>query len=143
MSTVGSVSPTGSQPSQPTSDQTTPVQSLGLPPAILAEAASINTINAELVSSQWGLDPAAVSGMYGGSAQSGGLFGNTDLLPLLTTLTQSTAEQALTLIGLKPVLPYGGATNSPSNATAASAQPADESSSANGVIIDPLWGARA
>ena len=46
-------------------------QKAGLPPTDLAQAASVNTINAELVASQWGIDPATVSGVFGGASQTG------------------------------------------------------------------------
>jgi MFS family permease len=63
----------------------------GLPPANLALAASINTVNAELVSSQWGIDPSTIGGVYGSADQSGDLFSGVALLPLLTNLTHADA----------------------------------------------------
>jgi hypothetical protein len=79
---------------------------LGLPPANLAKAASVNTLNAELVSSQFGIDPASVSGVYGGAAaSSGSLFADDNLLPLLQSLSSATAAQALALIGVQTPTP--------------------------------------
>lgn len=92
----------------------------GLPPVQLAQAASTNTVNAQLVSSQWGIDPAAVGGVYGGAAESGGVFAGTALLSLLTTLSHATAEQALALIGVRAPTPGGArAAASATSATAA------------------------
>ncbi len=130
------------------------VAQLGLPPAILAKAASVNTLNAELVSSQFGVDPASVSGVYGGAAaDSGGLFAGDTLLPLLQSLSPATAEQALALIGVQT--PTSG--NASGGTSAAAATPAtttqaaskaflDQAASTSGSgpkVIDPLWGTTA
>jgi hypothetical protein len=123
----------------------------GLPPANLARAASANTVDAELVSSQWGIDSAAVGGLYGGGADSGGLFAGTSLLPMLTNLSHATAEQALALIGVQTPRPSGSAgatsgTTAPGSTASATAQnqaalaPAASSGSSAGTLVDPLWG---
>ena len=125
--------------------------SSGLPPVNLAAAASTNTLNAQLVSSQWGIDPASVSGVYGGAAASdGGLFSGTSLLPLLTSLTRSNAEQALSLIGVKTPKPGTAAATTATGTPAADAaaqvkatlDQAAATSSAP-MVIDPLWGRSA
>jgi hypothetical protein len=123
----------------------------GLPPASLARAASANTINAQLAASQWGVDPASVSGVYGGAAASGGLFSGDSLLPLLTTLTHANAAQALALIGVKTPTPGSGAASTApaavntayaasaaANSPSALAQAAASSSAP--MVVDPLWG---
>jgi hypothetical protein len=128
-------------------------QKLGLPPVGLASAAATNTINAQLVSSQWGIDPAAVSGVYGGAAQSAGLFAGDTMLTLLQTLSSADAEQALTLLGIgnfSPSPDSGGspapksatAANAATNAAAAAAVPSSGGSDV-GTTVDPLWGVRA
>ena len=120
----------------------------GLPPLNLVSAASANTLNSELVSSQWGIDPAAVSGVYGGAAESGGLFAGTSLLPLLTTLTRANAEQALSLIGVQAPTPSNGAgagSNTASATTGQSASALDQSAARSSapMVVDPLWGRSA
>jgi hypothetical protein len=80
-------------------------QKAGLPPTGLAQAASVNTVNAELVASQWGIDPASVGGVYGGAAESAGIFEAGNLLPLLRSLSPATAERALALIGVQTPTP--------------------------------------
>jgi hypothetical protein len=124
----------------------------GLPPVNLVGPASANTLNAELVSSQWGIDPASVSGVYGGAAEDGGLFSSLSLLPLLSSLTHGNAEQALSLIGVQT--PTSGtntaaAATSPAATIAAATTPtattlsqAAASSSAP-MVVDPLWGRSA
>jgi hypothetical protein len=125
---------------------------LGLPPVGLASAAATNTINAQLVSSQWGIDPAAVSGVYGGAAQSGGLFAGDTILALLQTLSSANAEQALTLLGIGSFSPSPDSGGAPApksaaaaNAAAAAAAAAVPSSGGSdvGTTVDPLWGVRA
>ena len=124
-------------------------QKLGLPPAGLASAAATNTINAQLVSSQWGIDPAAVSGLYGGAAQSGGLFAGDTMLTLLQTLSSANAEQALTLLGIGSfsTSPDSGGSPAPksaaANAAAAAAAVPSSGGSDVGTTVDPLWGVRA
>jgi hypothetical protein len=122
----------------------------GLPPVNLAGAASTNTLNAQLVSSQWGIDPAAVSGVYGGAAASdGGLFSGASLLPLLTSLTRANAEQALSLIGVKTPTPGGGnATTAAANDAATTGQSKtalDQTATGSSapMVVDPLWGRSA
>ena len=132
---------------------TAALSAAGLPPVLLAEAASRNTLNSELVSSQWGIDPAAVSGVYGGAAEDGGLFSGDMLLPLLANLTHATAEQALALIGVQTPTPGGAKTAASGTAdtssaatTAAQSQAAlagAASGSTAGMIVDPLWGRSA
>jgi hypothetical protein len=123
----------------------------GLPPVSLARAASANTVNAELASSQWGVDPASVGGVYGGAAASGGLFSGDSLLPLLTTLTHANAAQALALIGVKTPTPGSGAAsttpaavNTAYTAAAAANNPSAlaqaAASSSAPMVVDPLWG---
>jgi hypothetical protein len=125
----------------------------GLPPVELARAASNNTIHAQLVSSQFGVDPATVSGVYGGAAESGGLFGGASLLPLLATLSRANAEQALALIGVQTPK-RGGAESAPSGSTSADAATAGSpqsqttlaqmaSGSSAPMVVDPLWGRSA
>lgn len=123
----------------------------GLPPANLALAASINTVNAELVSSQWGIDPSTMAGAYGGAGQSGDLFSGVALLPLLTNLTHANAEQALALLGINTPTP--GATSTAAVPTAAGSSTsiaasqfahAQAASAPSGpTVVDPLWGRSA
>ena len=129
---------------------------LGLPPAALAQAASANTVNAALVASQWGIDPASVGGVYGGGA-AGGLFSGDNLLPLLQSLSPATAEQALALIGIDVPQPSAGAgqvasytgTGKAPTTTAQAISPAGQAlldqaaSSSAPAIVDPLWGRTA
>lgn len=134
----------------------TQAQKLGLPPAGLAAPTATNTINAQLVSSQWGIDQAAVSGVYGGAAASGGgLFSGDALLAVLRTLPAANAEQALALLGIQTSSPssssVAAATAKPAakdtvaaaayNATSATA--ASSGGSDVGTTVDPLWGVRA
>ncbi|MGD0020072.1 MAG: hypothetical protein ABSD62_12525 [Candidatus Limnocylindrales bacterium] len=133
------------------------VSKLGLPPDGLAQAASANTVNAELVSSQWGIDPASVSGTYGGAGQSGGLFANDNLLPLLESLSPATAEKALALIGIRRPTPGSGSGQAAAyvaagpvpTTTARAISPAGQAmldqaaSSSAPVVVDPLWGRTA
>ena len=136
----------------------TDVSKLGLPPSGLAAAASANTVNAELVSSQWGIDPASVSGVYGGAAaDSGGLFAGDNLLPLLQSLSPATAEQALALIGIETPKPGSGSAAAATNAapgaapttTAQALSPAGQAmlnqaaTSSAPMVVDPLWGRTA
>ena len=126
---------------------------LGLPPASLAKAASVNTLNAELVSSQFGVDPASVSGVYGGAAaSSGGLFADDNLLPLLQSLSPSTAAQALALIGVQTPTPgsassTASATSAATSTSQAAAQAyldqAASTSDSTPRVVDPLWGVQA
>jgi hypothetical protein len=123
----------------------------GLPPANLAAAASMNTLNAQLLSSQWGVDPASVSGVYGGAAASdGGLFASASLLPLLTSLTRANAEQALSLIGVTTPTPGTAAatttTGTTADATTAQGKATLDQAAAGSsapMVIDPLWGRSA
>ena len=117
-----------------------------MPPVGLAAAAATNTVNAQLVSSQWGIDPAAVSGVYGGAAESGGLFAGDTLLTLLQTLSAANAEQALALLGIQTPSPSSGnvASSAKPAANAAAAASAQSSGGADvGTTVDPLWGVRA
>lgn len=122
---------------------------LGLPPAALAQAASANIVNAALVSSQWGIDPASVSGVYGGAAQSGGLFASDNLLPLLQSISRATAEQALALIGIQTPTPGSARAGAASYAAAQAisstgqATPGQSASGSGPVVVDPLWGRTA
>lgn len=127
---------------------------LGLPPAYLAQAASVNTLNGLLVSSQFGVDPASVGGVYGGAAaNSGGLFAGDTLLPLLQSLSPATAAQALALIGVQTPTPSGAssATSAATGTTASTSQAAsqaylDQAASTSGstpTVVDPLWGVKA
>jgi hypothetical protein len=156
MDAMGSVGTSGSQAVQAVQANTTaartPVTDLGLPPANLAQAATTNTINAALVSSQWGIDPSTVGGVYGGAGESGGLFAGDTLLPLLTNLTHANAEQALALMGISTPTP--GTANSPTPASAAAgsstsaaasqlAQAQAASGPSGPAIVDPLWGRSA
>jgi hypothetical protein len=129
------------------------VAKLGLPPVGLSRAASTNTVNAQLVSSQWGIDPASVSGVYGGAAAATStLFAGDNLLPLLQSLSPATAERALTLIGIKTPTPGSVASTTPAEAAATKAQAAtaasqaflDQASAGSApTVIDPLWGKSA
>jgi hypothetical protein len=129
----------------------TQAQKLGMPPVGLAAAAVANTINAQLVSSQWGIDPGAVSGVYAGAAASGGLFSGDTLLALLQTLPAANADQALPLLGIETPSPSSigaaMAAKPTANANAASADAAAAAQSAGGAdvstTVDPLWGVRA
>jgi hypothetical protein len=145
MSSIASVNPTASQTSQsaPTSQAASAdsaVAALGLPPAGLAQAASVNTVNAQLVSSQWGVDPASVSGVYGGSAQNGSaLFASAELLPALAGMSRANAEQSLALFGIQTPKVGGGSADAQASSTAVA--PPDSASGA--AIVDPLWGKSA
>lgn len=156
MTTIGSATSSASQAVQAaqanTAAATTRTQAApsGLPPVNLARAASTNTVNAALVSSQWGIDPTAVAGVFGGAAESGGLFSGDTLLPLLTNLSHANAEQALTLIGVQTPKPGNGtATQSTASSTTAPAKPSQSalaqaaSSSSAPMVVDPLWGRSA
>jgi hypothetical protein len=159
MAAIGSVGSSGVQTAQAVAaaqanvvaevDQTKTTPA-GLPPVNLAQAASANAVNAELVSSQWGIDPTTVGSVYGGAGESGGLFAGDTLLPLLTNLTHANAEQALSLIGVKT--PPPGTAKSPSSgapASASSSAPtqlaqAQAASTPSGpMMVDPLWGRSA
>jgi hypothetical protein len=116
--------------------------SSGLPPVLLAGPASTNTLNAELVSSQWGVDPALVGGVFGGAASdSGGLFAGDALLPLLTDLSHANAEQAPTAAGGAASASGSTAAATSSQAQAALAEAATGTSAP--MIVDPLWGRSA
>jgi hypothetical protein len=164
MTPIGAIDPTTAQSAQAasavqsgstSSTAQTNVQKLGLPPSNLAAAAATNTMNAALVSSQWGVDPGSVGGVYGGAAaDGGGLFAGDNLLPLLQTLTHANAEQALSLIGVqtpKPGTSGSGAATSAAAATSpaaqatAAAQYAVNSTPTNAgpATVDPLWGTTA
>ena len=155
MTAIASVETTtapGSQAAQASTAQDTAAQkaAAGLPPVRLAAAASANTVNAQLVSSQWGVDPATVAGVYGGAGDSGGLFAGDNLLPLLTNLTHANAEQALTLIGVKTPTAGGTAGSyapETSKTAAANAQSQSALAQAYGATpaatVDPLWGKSA
>jgi hypothetical protein len=156
MSQIGSLDAPASQASQalPAASNADPatapaeLQRLGQPPASLAQAAAANTINAHLATSQWGVDPAAVSGVYGGAGRNGGLFSGSNLLPLLESLSPTTAEQALTLLGI-PTPRAGSASSFAAAARAAAlaaqarAAFAQASSDSTPVVADPLWGKTA
>jgi hypothetical protein len=156
MDAMGSVGTSGSQAVQAAQANTaaarTPVTDLGLPPANLAQAATTNTINAALVSSQWGIDPSTVGGVYGGAGESGGLFAGDTLLPLLTNLTHANAEQALALMGISTPTPGTAKSPTPATTAAGSSTPAAASQLAQAqaasgptgpAIVDPLWGRSA
>ncbi len=141
-------------PAAPQTNQTAAANSadsatagIGLPPAGLAQAASTNTINAALVSSQWGIDPALVAGVYGGAGASGSnWFSNVELLPALTNLTKANAEQSLSLLGLeKPAVGQGSATASPTSAAVQkkSNTAIPEGANVGAAVVDPLWGKNA
>ena len=125
------------------------VAALGLPPANLAQAASTNTVNAELVSSQWGIDPASVSGVYGDTRRLRRESSpSAMLLPLLTNLSHANAEQALALIGITTPTPDGGTTATQAAAAATTTTPTTQSAEATPVQsgptqVDPLWGQTA
>jgi len=153
MSAIGSVDTSATQANQAALAGTaaTPAQAQspmsGLPPASLAAAASANTLNAELATSQWGVDPASVGGVYGGSADTGGIFSGTSLLPLLSNLTHANAEQSLALMGITTPKPGGTASGSSGSASASAqgqsvlAQQAYSASTP--MVVDPLWGRSA
>jgi hypothetical protein len=158
MDAIGSIGTSGSQAVQAAQANTaaapkTPAADLGLLPTNLAQAASTNTINAALVSSQWGIDPSTVGGVYGGAGESGGLFSGYTLLPLLTNLTHANAEQALALIGIQtptpgtaksPASPATTASASSTSAAASQLASAQAASAPSGpAIVDPLWGRSA
>ncbi len=125
------------------------VAGLGLPPASLAAAASANTVNAQLATSQWGVDPNSVAGVYGGAAQSAGNFAGANLLPLLQSLSPATAEQALTLLGVATPRPGAAATTNAAAAAQAAAAAnsgtlfGQESGASGPMVVDPLWGRSA
>ncbi len=155
MSSISAVNPTTAQPSPSVSSNATSadtaVAGLGLPPVGLAQAASVNTVNAALVSSQWGLDPASVAGVYGGAAQPGSnWFSNVELLPALAHLSRGTAEQSLALFGIatpKPGSGSGSSSSTPANTSASTTTspqaPIPPSETIGAAIIDPLWGKSA
>jgi len=150
MSSIASVSPSAAQTAQTVaaSGADGATAGLGLPPVGLAQAASINTVNAELVTSQFGVDPASVAGVYGGAAQSGSnWFTNVDLLPALSGLSASTAEQALSLFGFQvptvgnpSVAQTSAGTSSDPSADAGTDSATPDSSSIGAAVVDPLWG---
>jgi hypothetical protein len=152
MTSVASVDSTtaGANQGSAALDAQAELAAAGLPPTNLARAATTNTVNAALVSSQWGVDPSTVAGVYGGVGASGGLFASDNLLPLLTNLSRANAEQALSLLGIKTPSP-GNSTTSyapTSSATAASnAQSQSALAQAYGGTatgtVDPLWGKSA
>jgi len=117
------------------------VAQLGLPPASLAQAASANTVNAELVTAAWGVDPAAVSGVSGTDSSSG-LFAGASLLPLLSNLSHANAEQALSLLGVQAPTSAASGSQTAGQAAAASAA-ADAPGSSGSYLVDPLWGKQA
>ena len=92
------------------------VAKLGLPPTLLAAAASTNTLNAELASSTYGIDPNLVGGVYANVTAGAGIFANTDLLPVLSSLSHSNAGQSLALLGFS--VPGATTGTSTSDATA-------------------------
>ena len=151
MTAIGSVTTpaaqavTAGQANTATGASQTQAAPSGLPPANLAPAASLNTLIAELATSQWGVDPASVGGVYGGAAQDGGLFSSLSLLPVLSTLTHANAEQALALMGIATPTPDGGTTATPAAAAATTTTPATQSAEATPAQsgptqVDPLWG---
>jgi hypothetical protein len=150
MSSIASIAPASSQNGS-TDDA---AASLGLPPVILAQAASTNTINAELVVSGLGVDPGAVAGVYGGSgAPSSNWFSNAELLPALSNLSRGTAEQALALYGVPTSAPAADASTAADATPAAQAAQAAFDPASNTAIppsdtlgvavVDPLWGKNA
>ena len=156
MSAVGSVDTSGTQATQAAlagivaNATQTPSAASGLPPASLAAAASTNTLNAELATSQWGVDPGSVGGAYGGAADSGGIFSGASMLPLLTNLTHANAEQALALIGVTTPKPGGTASGSsgssgstPASTQSQSALAQQAYSASTPMVVDPLWGRSA
>ena len=97
MSSISSIAPTTAQTSQSAAANTadSATAGLGLPPAGLSQASSVNTVNAALVSSQWGIDPGTVAGVYGGAAKTGSnLFSSLEMLPALTNMSRANAEQS-------------------------------------------------
>jgi hypothetical protein len=152
MDAIGSINSTATQAAQAVQAGQTTTTPSGLPPAKLAAAASTNTINAALVSSQWGLDPSTVAGVYGGSGENGGLFAGDSLLPLLTSISHANAEQALAIIGVqtpqpKSTAPAAAAAFSAAAATSPQGQAvlndAVTASSSAPTNVDPLWGRSA
>jgi hypothetical protein len=134
MSSIESVAATGN--STDPAVTAAQVSQLGLPPARLALAASANAVNADLATATWGVDPAAVSSVYGGAAASGGLFTGVSLLPVLTGLQRSTAEQALALLGVQRP-------DSTLDTAAAALEAASASGTSGAYNVDPLWGKQA
>jgi hypothetical protein len=149
MSSIASVNPTASQPSQSApaaqaASTDSAVAALGLPPANLAQAASVNTVNAALVSSQFGVDPALVAGVYGGSAQNGSaLFSSAELLPALANLTKANAEQSLSLLGIQTPKVGGSSTSSQAGGSSSPNAPIPPSATLGAAVVDPLWGKMA
>ncbi len=121
------------------------VAGLGLPPATLATPASTNTVNAELVVSQFGVSPDSVSGVYGGAAAAGSnWFASVELLPAISNLSRSTAEQSLALLGIETPT-VGNASTASSTSNAGLSSPATntaipESQTLGATTVDPLWG---
>ncbi len=98
MSSIASILPASAQ--SPSSDSSA-VPS-GLPPVGLTQAASENTVNAELLVNGFGVDAGSVAGVFGGAAASGSnWFTDVELLPALSGLSHATAEQALALFGVQ------------------------------------------
>jgi hypothetical protein len=165
MTAIGSVTTpaaqavTAGQANTATGASQTQAAPSGLPPANLAPAASLNTLNAELATSQWGVDPASVGGVYGGAAQDGGLFSSLSLLPVLSTLTHANAEQALTLMGVQtPATDAGSGASTSSTPTSSTTSPSSTEAAAKPtasalnqaaagssapMVVDPLWGRTA
>ena len=156
MDGIGGVNPSETQAAQaiqaaqanlPSGSAQTQTLPPGLPPINLANAAAANTVNAYLVASQWGIDPAAAGGVYGGASASGGLFSGEMLLPLLANLTHANAEQALALIGVKTPTPGTSASAVFTGGTGSVPTPSQTAEAATApsgpMVVDPLWGRSA
>lgn len=145
VNTIGSVSAVTGSPYGTQGSTTTPspaaasaqLQAAGLPPVNLANAATQNTVNASLVSGLLGVDPNSVSGVYGGAASTGAnIFSNLFDLPILSSLSGATAEQALVLLGLQtPTTGTASAASGTTGQTAASS--ADTMDAWNAATLDP------
>jgi hypothetical protein len=136
MSSIASLASSGPQATQGSATAAeTATAGLGLPPVGLAQAASTNTVNAELLTSGFGVDPGSVAGVYGGAAQQGSnWFTDVELLPALADLSRATAEQALALLGMQtPTVGAGSGTS----------VPIPDSSTVGAAVVDPLWGKSA
>lgn len=116
----------------------------------------VSSVNAELVASQWSIDPASVGGMYGGAAESAGIFEGGNLLPLLRSLSPATAKRALALIGVETPTPAASSATAAAytagavpTTTAQAISPTGQAmldqaaSDSAPSVVDPLWGRTA
>jgi hypothetical protein len=88
--------------------------------------------------------------VYGGAAESGGLFSGDSMLTLLQSLTVANAEQALAVLGIQvpsssraDLVPAAKPSASAVAINAAAATAESSGGADVGTTVDPLWGVRA